>query len=419
MKCAEVMEWMHRYLDHDLSQEEMLEMFRHIDDCPACAEVLDRLTLLSQQLEQLPDVKPPFSLVDSILPQLEQLDRGVPEEPAVMEPEDPKVIPFSRSNSRGKKSKGPSLAARTGIGAAAAAVILLIAVFNMPKSLPGADLDMSSNLMSSGAANSNMSTESSADAPQADGQNNSGGSSELRLMEQATPSDTADGDMKSAPPAPSEPADQPAAADGGIASDKVPAVSEAPISNRTATAPPADRPKSTKKADSQSAEPQSTKSIAPTQESMADDKAAAGDARMAPTPAPAEAGIMALKPADSAWTSPDGQHTAELTGQHVVIYSLTAEGEEQQRTVLTSLPLEGNWVSGVWSEDGTQFTYVLQLEDGTQTTKVYTVPAESATPAPSASPAPANSQAPTASPAASASSVPSPAITPDAATSDK
>lgn len=59
MKCAEVMEWMHRYLDHDLSQEEMLEMFRHIDDCPSCAEVLDRLTLLSQQLEQLPDVKPP------------------------------------------------------------------------------------------------------------------------------------------------------------------------------------------------------------------------------------------------------------------------------------------------------------------------------------------------------------------------
>ncbi|MEK3879360.1 zf-HC2 domain-containing protein [Paenibacillus sp. FSL M7-0420] len=418
MKCAEVMEWMHRYLDHDLSQEEMLEMFRHIDDCPACAEVLDRLTLLSQQLEQLPDVKPPFSLVDSILPQLEQLDRGVPEEPAVMEPEDPKVIPFSRSNSRGKKSKGPSLAARTGIGAAAAAVILLIAVFNMPKSLPGADLDMSSNLMSSGAANSNMSTESSADAPQADGQNNSGGSSELNKMDQATPSESAEVNLKSAPPAPSEGADQPAAAGGGTSSDKVPAVSEAPISNRTATAPPADRPKSTKKADSQSAEPQGTQSSAPTQEKMADDKAAAGDTRMAPTPAPNEAGAM-LMVADSSWTSPDGQHTAELTGQHVVIYSLTAEGEEQQRTVLTSLPLEGNWVSGVWSEDGTQFTYVLQLEDGTQTTKVYTVPAESATPAPSASPAPANSQAPTASPAASASSVPSPAITPDAATSDK
>ncbi|MFD1904744.1 anti-sigma factor family protein [Paenibacillus rhizoplanae] len=154
MKCAEVMEWMHRYLDHDLSQEEMLEMFRHIDDCPSCAEVLDRLTLLSQQLEQLPDVKPPFSLVDSILPQLELLDRGVPEEPAVMEPEDPKIIPFTRASTRGKKSKGASLASRTGIGAAAAAVILLIAVFNMPKSLPGADVDMSSQLMSGGAANS-------------------------------------------------------------------------------------------------------------------------------------------------------------------------------------------------------------------------------------------------------------------------
>lgn len=58
MKCAEVMEWMHRYLDHDLSQDEMIEMFSHIDDCSSCAEVFDRLKMLSQQLEQLPDVKP-------------------------------------------------------------------------------------------------------------------------------------------------------------------------------------------------------------------------------------------------------------------------------------------------------------------------------------------------------------------------
>ncbi|WP_339219643.1 anti-sigma factor [Paenibacillus sp. FSL H8-0332] len=414
MKCAEVMEWMHRYLDHDLSQEEMLEMFRHIDDCPSCAEVLDRLTLLSQQLEQLPDVKPPFSLVDSILPQLELLDRGVPEEPAVMEPEDPKIIPFTRASTRGKKSKGASLASRTGIGAAAAAVILLIAVFNMPKSLPGADVDMSSQLMSGGAANSSLSTESSADSadtPQADGQNNSGSSSDLNKMDQATPSESADVNLKSAPPAPSEGADQPAAAGGGMASDKVPAVSEAPISNRAATAPPEDRPKSTKKADSRSAEPQSTKSSAPTQEHIADDKAAAGDARIAPTPAANEAGAM-LMVAESSWTSPDGQHTAELAGQEVVIYSSPAESAGE-RTALTSLPIEGTWVSGVWSEDGTQFTYVSQLEDGTQATNVYTVPAEAATPAPSASPAPA------ASPAASASSIPSPAISPDAATSVK
>lgn len=58
MKCAEVMEWMHRYLDKDLSQDEIIEMFRHIDNCPSCAEVFERLTLLSNELEQLPDVKP-------------------------------------------------------------------------------------------------------------------------------------------------------------------------------------------------------------------------------------------------------------------------------------------------------------------------------------------------------------------------
>lgn len=331
-----------------------------------------------------------------------------------MEPEDPKIIPFTRASTRGKKSKGASLASRTGIGAAAAAVILLIAVFNMPKSLPGADVDMSSQLMSGGAANSSLSTESSADSadtPQADGQNNSGSSSDLNKMDQATPSESADVNLKSAPPAPSEGADQPAAAGGGMASDKVPAVSEAPISNRAATAPPEDRPKSTKKADSRSAEPQSTKSSAPTQEHIADDKAAAGDARIAPTPAANEAGAM-LMVAESSWTSPDGQHTAELAGQEVVIYSSPAESAGE-RTALTSLPIEGTWVSGVWSEDGTQFTYVSQLEDGTQATNVYTVPAEAATPAPSASPAPA------ASPAASASSIPSPAISPDAATSVK
>ncbi|MFD2880093.1 hypothetical protein ACFTAO_35675 [Paenibacillus rhizoplanae] len=338
-----------------------------------------------------------------------------------MEPEDPKIIPFTRASTRGKKSKGASLASRTGIGAAAAAVILLIAVFNMPKSLPGADVDMSSQLMSGGAANSSLSTESSADSadtPQADGQNNSGSSSDLNKMDQATPSESADVNLKSAPPAPSEGADQSAAAGGGMASDKEPAVSEAPISKRTATAPPADRPKSTKKADSRSVDSNSMKSSAPTQENAADDRAAAGDVRMAPTPSPAESGAMSLMVAESSWTSPDGQHTAELAGQEVVIYSSPAESAGE-RTALTSLPIEGTWVSGVWSEDGTQFTYVSQLEDGTQATNVYTVPAEAATPAPSASPAPAASPAPTVSPAASPSSIPSPAISPDAATSVK
>ncbi|WP_036737205.1 anti-sigma factor family protein, partial [Paenibacillus zanthoxyli] len=75
MNCAEVMEWMHRYLDHDLSRDESLEMFRHIDGCPSCAELFERLNALSSELEQLPDISPPFSLVDSIMPKLEAIDR--------------------------------------------------------------------------------------------------------------------------------------------------------------------------------------------------------------------------------------------------------------------------------------------------------------------------------------------------------
>jgi len=41
--------------------------------CPECADMLEKLQLLSDELESLPEVRPPFSIVDSILPQLERM----------------------------------------------------------------------------------------------------------------------------------------------------------------------------------------------------------------------------------------------------------------------------------------------------------------------------------------------------------
>jgi hypothetical protein len=114
--------------------------------------------------------------------------------------------------------------------------------------------------------------------------------------------------------------------------------------------------------------------------------------------------LPALVASQPSWPAPDGRYSAELAGQQVVIYSLAADSPAEERTALTSLPLEGTWVSGVWSADSSQFTYVTQLQDGTQATKVYTVPA-AATPVPPASPA--------------ASAASTPAATPDAATSNK
>ncbi|WP_340025232.1 zf-HC2 domain-containing protein [Paenibacillus sp. FSL K6-1096] len=415
MNCAEVMEWMHRYLDHDLSQEEILEMFRHIDDCPACAEVFDRLTMLSQQLEQLPDVKPPFSLVDSILPRLEQLDRGVQEEPVITAAEDPKVVPFTRSNTRSKKQRGSSLATRTGIGAAAAAVILLFALFNKPESMPNADMDMAVQTSASDAA-TEMATGNSGNANStAPGSEQTDGG-DVSFMKQAPAEDGAGEELQATPPVSVKSADQPPTADQAPATDagtvpgKAPVVTPAPRPDkRSATPQPAESGKGDRKVlNDKSAAPS-----APVQEFAAadqpPDERIAGDQPAGDTKA---SGLMAAG-AGAAWASPDGHYSAEQSGQQLIIYSSPAAGTEE-RTILASLPIEGNVISVTWSEDGRKFTYVTALPDGTEANQEYMIPAEPATPAPSEASEPSTSPA---EPAASPES--SPAVTPDAATSNK
>jgi hypothetical protein len=73
MICQEVMELMQRYVDGDLNQQETSLMQDHTAQCPDCAAMLVRLQKLSSELEQLPRVSPRFSIVDSILPELERL----------------------------------------------------------------------------------------------------------------------------------------------------------------------------------------------------------------------------------------------------------------------------------------------------------------------------------------------------------
>lgn len=404
MKCAEVMEWMHRYLDHDLSQDEMIEMFRHIDDCSSCAEVFERLKLLSQQLEQLPDVKPPFSLVDSILPQLDQLDLNVQGKSAdaVSPEEDPKVVPFSRKSTHGKASKGASLAARTGIGAAAAAVILLIAMFNMPGSMPTADVEQSlqqtAGNNSGNEALSIMSSESTGSAEDAaPGESKQ----EMKNSEIVDPTSAGGGQNTGGSAAPAETAAAPTAE----ATDKAPAMTKKSGSDKrtssrkgttgTATPAPGAADRDSKSSNNMGLD-EGGDPAADNRESLDPSlEPGAGEDR--------NMGFSALK-AQASWTSPDGLYTAELTEQQLVIYRLPSNGPEQERTVLTSLPLEGAWVSGNWSADGLQFSYVTE-QNGAEVANVYTVPEAGASASPVASPEP--------------TPVASPVITPDAATSNK
>lgn len=384
MKCTEVMEWMHRYLDHDLSPDETIEMYRHIDNCPSCAEVFDRLTMLSEQLEQLPDVKPPFNLVDSILPQLEEIDLGVQGASAVS-PEDAKVVPLTRKNTHGKTVKGTSRAAsmamRTGIGAVAAAIILLIAVLNIPDSMPAADVERS--LEQAARSNEIMSQGGDSDTA-APGDTSSNAASD-ELGGQFTPSAGADGGEAADTAAPAaaedgtaaDAADEaPAADDTPAATDKPAAVNRStPATRNTPTATPA--PRADTKAGGGIA-PQDAQTFAGDDEDAAAEMSVPlQDAEQEQAPAADEVGTMGLLPMltdQSAWNSPDGKYTAELAGQQLVIYSLSSSGLEEERTAVASLPLEGTWVSGAWSADSLQFAYVT-MQDGIEVSKAYMVPA--------------------------------------------
>lgn len=73
MNCDEVMEAMQRDLDGDLTAEERQRMQIHLLNCPDCVSLYERLRRLSSQLENLPKVEPPFSLVDALLPRLEAM----------------------------------------------------------------------------------------------------------------------------------------------------------------------------------------------------------------------------------------------------------------------------------------------------------------------------------------------------------
>jgi hypothetical protein len=409
MNCAEVMEWMHRYLDHDLSQDEMIEMFRHIDSCSTCAEVFDRLSTLSKSLEQMPDVKPPFSLVDSILPKLDELDQGLHQQSTVKAEDHQQVeqvvVPFSRKVSHQKPVKGNSMARRTGIGAAAAAVILVIAMFNMPEKMPGADVERLMNKSAANTATSNDTAgEISSEAQEqkvatgnAEGNGNASNGGEANSFS-AMDVTAQDGGGTAAPSQDVVPSATP----GTVQDDspalaptktKEPVKTEKPRKNNRASSQP---PKATAPA-GQSGGQNSVQNNTDNQGGIsASPEVSAQDSDQLPGDA-ADAGAMGIQSPNSsdiaaAWPSTDGLHAAELVGQQLVIYTLPASGDRQ---TLTSLPLEGTWVSGEWSSDGTQFTYVTS-QQGTNVTKTFTLPVAGT---PVASPSVSPTTLPSATPA--------------------
>ncbi|MFK4471040.1 hypothetical protein ABH897_000760 [Paenibacillus sp. RC73] len=143
MKCGEeVMDWMQRYVDHELGEEETSQLMNHVATCPDCAEKFHILQTLSRELEELPAVSPAFSLVDSIMPQLDAIDRAREEQGSALQEMQP-VATDPGPGPRRRTQPIPwwnRMSGRAAMGVAAAAVVLGIVVFNFePKTVQDAE----------------------------------------------------------------------------------------------------------------------------------------------------------------------------------------------------------------------------------------------------------------------------------------
>ncbi|WP_338540217.1 zf-HC2 domain-containing protein [Paenibacillus tundrae] len=152
MKCDEVVEWMHRYLDHDLGEVETEQLLQHVAKCPECAENFSLLRALSRELEDLPQVTPKFSLVDAIMPQLDAIDEARREQSSTMQEMSPVPAAFENlqrsSDRKVKPSWFNSMVGRMSMGAAAAVLVLGVAIWGYtPEKIENAE-----SMMGAGSA---------------------------------------------------------------------------------------------------------------------------------------------------------------------------------------------------------------------------------------------------------------------------
>ncbi|MEC0127860.1 anti-sigma factor [Paenibacillus pabuli] len=408
MKCEEVVEWMHRYLDHDLGEAETEQMLQHVAKCPECAENFSLLRALSRELEDLPQVTPRFSLVDAIMPQLDAIDEAKREQSSTLQEMSPVPAAFEnlqRSSERKTKQKWlNSMAGRMSVGAAAAAVVLGVAIFGyQPEKIENAEMMMSTgstqesgntdqNPMSREINNEGYSSSESDDsmgadrseqpltedkraedaAPEADGTDQV---NEPEGKQDITPKQPAVGTEPNTNKG-SETKEPPSSSDAGDSSKN--AGQEKNQDSTTPTVPPAvseDRkPSEPETNDSQLftsqdmpdlkvEDPTESANTTPDSETEMDASGgkgfAATDQGAATTTAPKE------------WKSPDGAYLVMLIGDQISIYSKPA-ADSDVLNLVEQRSVEGTLKSASWSNDSTVFSYETD-QDGTTTKKSFNV----------------------------------------------
>lgn len=374
---------MQRYLDHDLNEEDRSLLFEHIHGCEACAEAFERLSDLSARLEKLPQVMPNFSLVDAILPQLEEIDRARLEEGSTAETSALPIMSLDKSASdevpgdpsgrdvrrrSGGRTLQRSWIYRYGGLGAAAVIILSVFIYQYePRTL--SDAEVSSAIQQSESLNDqHTSNDSAADEVteemslqfKAEESSNTNHEVSSELPDQTAkapvldkqPSSTdgspaaGDSNQQDNPPKASQPN---ARSGGNSASDQLQAGSPGNSSGGNSSgadqAEPEDqeamRTEIFKNAEGGAdfADPNQQ-----TQQQEPSDKAIVGDTAD---------GSYLLTGQPLVWSSPDGVFEAEVKEEHLYIY----KWESEERKQVHAEPLDGDWVTGGWSAEDHIFTY--------------------------------------------------------------
>ncbi|MBB6729759.1 anti-sigma factor family protein [Cohnella zeiphila] len=373
MNCQEVMELMQRSLDGDLDAAETSLMTEHIRSCPDCAAMLERLTRLSNGLAQLPRVVPSFSIVDSILPQLEQIEiaQGDSSAPAADRAEaQPSDAPFGPRSSRRRRRTLQRVS-----GVVAAGVVAGLLLFAHPLSWlhsSGVDYDAASQseALSGGgdsAASSNSAQEPKTELFAAPMQKSAEGDESAQAPQASDPPS-----VKFDESVPAEPSAEDKVRAGGASSSE-------------GSAPAGDAPASAAQPDSAAADGKSADTYSVQKDLVAPSKAdnppdagasdsAAGGAAASGSPAAsdregtASSSMVEGFVPSSIWQSPDGKLQASVNGGKLDI----VRTDDNSVAFETAVPEGGAIDIMKWEEDSSALHYVRTDADGTKKALLWT-----------------------------------------------
>ncbi|WII39246.1 anti-sigma factor family protein [Paenibacillus thiaminolyticus] len=395
MNCAEVMELKQRSLDGELKQSEESLLTEHIRRCPACAEMAERLENIHQELVQLPKVAPPYSLVDAILPSLQQIEKqqaavaGASPSPAsgsmerqgsdVTEPRKPEQKPQVVTAVQKWYSKRQWRAA--GAVVAAGLVFGLFMVMFKPPTATEQAGDFAELMQSAQESGAPSGSSQSLRSNQPDGKtvpqegsagmDNEGSVSYKDQQQDAQPSGGAEqksgNAQDTAPPKP--------AADGRAA-DRQQSKGEKPDKDRKPVASPAEKQEKTGNQDKKAEEPAAGKENTGTEQDEPQDSKVPPSIAAVPgneTPAngsSADAGSMGLEDkelerhslfaASKEATSPDGKWMVVWENGRLMLYGVT----DTEQTKLQTLAFADRPEELIWSSDSSRLEVKVRTADG-------------------------------------------------------